>query len=200
MLFRSDARSGLYDLDAGAIRIGLAALARLDVFASVDTFIGDYARQSGRTCLVAVWGDAGATVVRWYAGNPPVITTLAIGSVLPLLRSATGHVFLAFGDETYFRARAGAEMRAEKRSATPDLDALRSRVRKELCARLDGDFIPGLRVVSVPVFDLQGHLSVVATSVATSAFDRAKDEQAERDLRSACRRLTESVGGRWPAD
>lgn len=190
---------GHYDLDSGAIRIGLAALARLDVFASVDDFIGAYARESGRTCLVAVWGDAGATVVRWYAGNPPVITTLAVGSVLPLLQSATGRVFFAFGAPDYFNARAQAEKRAGRAPAQIDLAALRAQARAELCARVDGDFIPGLRVVSVPVFDLQGNLCVVVTSVATSAFDRAADEKAERELRSACRRLTEALGGRWPA-
>src|SRR5829696_5735542 len=91
---KQDPSSGLYDLDAGAIRLGLAALARLDVFARADATFMEFARATGRTCLLAVWGDAGATVVRWYPGNPPVITSLAIGSVMPLLRSATGRVFL----------------------------------------------------------------------------------------------------------
>ena len=194
-----DPRGGLYDLDAGAIRIGLAALARLDVFAGADAVVQDYARETGRTCLVAVWGDAGATVVRWFPGDPPVVTSLAIGSVLPLLQSATGHVFYAFGDRALFDARAGAERAASVTARKIDLPALRSKVLHDLCARVDGDLIPGLRVVSAPVFDLQGRLSIVVTSIATSARERDGDAAAETALLAACRRLTESLGGRWPA-
>ena len=64
---KQDPGSGLYDLDAGAIRLGLAALARLDVFARADAAFTGFARATGRTCLLAVWGDAGAP---WCAGSP----------------------------------------------------------------------------------------------------------------------------------
>ncbi len=195
---KQEARTGLYDLDSGAIRIGLAALARLDVFVGADAALRDYARDTGRTCLVAVWGDAGATVVRWFPGDPPVVTSLAIGSVLPLLQSATGHVFYAFGDRGIFDARAKAERAASVTARKIDLAALRSRVLAERCARVDGDLIPGLRVVGAPVFDLQGRLSIVVTSIATSARERSGDAAAEAALLAACRHLTESLGGRWP--
>ena len=198
-MVKQDARTGFYDLDAGAIRIGLAGLARLDVFAGADAALADYVRETGRTCLVAVWGDAGATVVRWFAGDPPVVTSLAIGSVLPLLQSATGHVFYAFGDRPYFDLRAASERAASATARKIDVEALRERVRANLCARVDGDLIPGLRVVSAPVFDLQGRLSIVVTSIATSARERLGDAAAEQALLSACRKLTESLGGRWPA-
>ena len=57
--------SGLYDLDSGAIRLGLAALARLDVFARADATFMEFARATGRTCLLAVWGTRAP---RWCAG------------------------------------------------------------------------------------------------------------------------------------
>lgn len=198
-MVRQIPRTGFYDLGAGAIRIGLAGLARLDVFAGADTIMTEYVRETGRTCLVAVWGDAGATVVRWFPGDPPVVTSLAVGSVLPLLQSATGHVFYGFGDRAIFDARAAAERLASATAGRIDLKALRARVRADLCARVDGDLIPGLRVVSAPVFDLQGRLSLVMTSIATSARDRAGDAAAEQALLGACRNLTQSSGGNWPA-
>lgn len=195
---KQDAGSGHYDLDAGAIRLGLAALARLDVFAGADAAMRNYVRETARTCLVAVWGDAGATVVRWFPGDPPVVTSLAIGSVLPVLQSATGHVFYAFGDLTLIDAKARAERAASATARAINIGALRKKVRADQVARVDGDLIPGLRVVSAPVFDLQGRLSIVVTSIATSASDRGGDAGAEQALLAACRGLTESLGGRWP--
>src|SRR4051812_33126685 len=191
--------SGCYDLDAGAIRIGLAALARLDVFARADTAFTEFARATGRTCLLAVWGDAGATVVRWFPGNPPVITSLAIGSIMPLLRSATGRVFFAFGDCSVMDAEAQRALEADRANAPLDLDAIRREVRAAVGAQVDNTLIPGLRAAAAPVFDLQGRLAVVATAIATPAFDLRRDVEATTALHAVCREGTEAMGGRWPA-
>jgi len=142
---KQDPGSGCYDLDAGAIRIGLAALARLDIFARADTVFTEFARATGRTCLLAVWGDAGATVVRWFPGNPPVITSLAIGSVMPLLRSATGRVFFAFGDRAVMDAEAQRALEADRANAPVALDAIRRAARAAGGAQVDNTLIPGLR-------------------------------------------------------
>ena len=194
-----DPGSGCYDLGAGAIRIGLAALARVDVFARADSTFTAFARATGRTCLIAVWGDAGATVVRWFAGNPPVITSLAIGSVMPLLRSATGRVFFAFRDRAAMDAEARRALQADRANAPIDLDAIRREVCAACGAQVDSTLIPGLRAAAAPVFDLQGRLAVVATAIATPAFDPAHDAEAVAALQAACREVTEAIGGRWPA-
>src|SRR3954471_17045122 len=195
---KQDPGSGCYDLDAGAIRIGLAALARLDVFARADTVFTEFARATGRTCLLAVWGSAGATVVRWFPGNPPVITSLAIGSVMPLLRSATGRVFFAFGDRAVMDAEARRALEADRANAPLDLDAIRREVRAAVGAQVDNTLIPGLRAAAAPVFDLQGRLAVVATAMATPAFDPERDAEAVAALHGACREVTEAIGGRCP--
>jgi DNA-binding IclR family transcriptional regulator len=195
---KQDPGSGCYDLDAGAIRIGLAALARLDVFARADTVFTEFARATGRTCLLAVWGSAGATVVRWFPGNPPVITSLAIGSVMPLLRSATGRVFFAFGDRAAMDAEAQRALETDRANALVDLDVLRREVRAAGGAQVDNTLIPGLRAAAAPIFDLQGRLAVVATAMATPAFDPERDAEAVAALHGACREVTEAIGGRWP--
>ncbi|ACL56622.1 IclR family transcriptional regulator [Methylobacterium nodulans] len=195
---KQDPGTGFYDLDAGAIRLGLAALARIDVFARADVTFMDFARATGRTCLLAVWGDAGATVVRWYPGTPPVITSLAIGSVMPLLRSATGRVFLAFGDREAMDAEARRAREADRADAPIDLEAIRREVRAAGGAQVDNTLIPGLRAAAAPVFDLQGRLAVVATAMASSAFDPTGDAAAVAALHAACRDVTEAIGGRWP--
>lgn len=191
--------SGHYDLAGGAIRLGLAALSRLDIFASADPAFSAYARETGRTCLLSVWGDAGPTVVRWFPGNPPVITSLALGSVLPLLGSATGQVFFAFGDRSAMDAEAARAISAAPAGDGVSLEALKREVRAARQAAIDSTLIPGLRAVAAPVFDLQGRLAVVATAVATVAFDRAGDGEATAALQAVCREVTEALGGQWPS-
>jgi DNA-binding IclR family transcriptional regulator len=53
---RRDGPNGRYDLGPEAIRVGLAALARIDVFAESDPAIAAFTREAGRTTLVAVLG------------------------------------------------------------------------------------------------------------------------------------------------
>lgn len=195
---KQTARSGLYDLDAGAIRIGLAALARLDIFAGADATFSALARETRRTCLVAVWGEAGATVVRWFPGSPPVITSIAIGSVLPLLHSSTGRVFYVFGDRGEMDARAAALAAADPSLSDLDLAGLATQIRGDLSASVYGSLIPGLRATAAPVFDLQGRLSLVATMIASIGSPATDDVAVAAALREACRGLTEAMGGSWP--
>lgn len=192
-------RSGEYDLAAGAIRIGLAALARADLFTMAGEVFPDFTRETGHTCMLTIWGDAGPTVVRWYDGNPRVVTSLAIGSVLPPLRSATGRIFCAFGGAALMESFDKSILKAERR-AFPNHKEIIAEVRKTGGACVQGDLIPGLRATAAPVFDLQGRLVLVASALAHDIEpDRERVDASER-LGQACRQLTEMLGGAWPFD
>jgi DNA-binding IclR family transcriptional regulator len=190
-----DPASGRYDLGPQAIQIGLAALARTDVFADADPAIAAFTRDTGRTTLVAARGPLGPTIVRWHAGRPPVTTSLTVGSVLPLLGSATGHVFLGFMTDE--EAAAAIDEQADRRAI--DVDAIRSKVRGAMSASVDEMLIPGLRATAVPILDIQARAALVVTVIATSAFDRRQDAAVVERLMQVCRSLTEKIGGRWPA-
>ena len=152
---------------------------------------------TGRTCLVAVLGDAGPTLVRWFAGSPAVVTSLAVGSVLPLLHSATGRVYLTFGDRPVMDERL-SRLPVEARPSASEVATLRDEVARECCALIDGQLIPGLRALAVPVFDLQGRIALVVTSLASEAVARAGDGAARVALLEACRDMTQALGGEWP--
>jgi DNA-binding IclR family transcriptional regulator len=192
---RQDSSSGRYELGAHAIQIGLAALTRTDVFAEADPAVAAFARDTGRTTLIVARGPLGPTIVRWHTGRMPVITSLAIGSVLPLLRSATGHAFLAFmADEE----RAGALMsESNPKAALAQATAICAEVRKTMSASVDEMLIPGLRATAVPILDIQGRAALVATMIATEAFPRRDDREIVAKLQSVCRTLTERLGARW---
>lgn len=196
-MVKQDGRAGSYDLDVGAIRIGLSALSRLDPSALADETCRDLVRDTRRTCMLSVWGDAGPVVVRWFAGNPAVICSLQVGSTLPVVNSATGRVFLAFGDKALCDEQARKERRALGRRPG-DLAAIRSEVSRYMSAQVQGELIPGLRAQSAPVFDLQGRLLFVITIIANDGFSTTGDAEAMTALRAACENLTQSLGGAWP--
>ncbi len=190
--------SARYDLGPLAIAIGIAALARLDVFARADAAMLQFTGETGRTALLCVWGEAGAVVVRWFPGRPALHGSIGIGSILPLLHSAAGHVFLAYLGETE-TADAVAQARSEDHTVLRlDLADLRARVRAHRHAVGLPSVSPGLRQIAAPVFNLQGRLSMVAATLASDAFAPEEDEAVTARLLAACRLATESAGGVWP--
>lgn len=193
-MLKQDGRYGLYDLDAGAIRIGLAALSRIDVFSSADEHVRDLVLGTRRTCFVSVWGDAGPTIVRWFPGSPPVMTALSIGSNLPLLRSATGQIFFAFGDRDEMDRQGKLLQLHDPAGSAGNLPHVRRRVREAEFATNGGSLIPGLRAVAAPVFDLQRNLILVISLLAGSAFPESEDDAATQALIATCRALSGSLG------
>jgi DNA-binding IclR family transcriptional regulator len=193
---RQDPDTGRYDLGVGAMKLGFAALSRIDLFHEADNVFWALARETGRTLTASVWGSWGPTIVRWYSGNPPVVAPLQIGSALPIVQSAAGHIFLAFGHQPTVNAAAAKEIRDT--NANVDLDGIRRLVKQEKTATADSTLMPGLRAVSAPIFDLQGSLVLVVTAIMlASATDEATRVATAQLLQTACRKVTEAIGGAW---
>lgn len=195
-MVRQNEATGHYDLDSGALSIGLATLARIDVFREADRIFSALARDTGKTTLFAIWAEQGPVIVRWFAGDPPVITPIHVGSTMPILQSAIGRVFFAFGHRPTVDRAAKRELARTKQKM--DLEALRRQVIADRGAAIDSTMIPGLRAVAAPVFDLQGSLALVAISVVlASSIDESGDRAMRETLHDACRAVTEAIGGRW---
>lgn len=190
--------SGRYDLGPSAIGVGIAALSRLDAFARAEAALRSFSAETGRTSLLSVWGEAGAVVVRWFPGTPPVYTTVTLGSTLPLLHSASGHVFLAFLPEQLTKAVLSQERENDHAVLPMDVPSIRAGVQARLLSDAAPTMLSGMRAMAAPVFDLQGNLALVATAIATTAFDVEEDEAVAQRLQAACRAATEAVGGVWP--
>ena len=117
-------RSGRYELGKGALDLGLAAMARDNLINRAADRLEDIVDATGAAALVAIWGPHGPTVVRWERTASFVVTPLALGTVMPVLNSATGRVFLAFGPQRMVWSLAEAQLaRArELKLSWPDLE------------------------------------------------------------------------------
>lgn len=155
-LVAQEAQSGLYSLGPTALKIGLSAVSRLDVVQQAASELRNLVEAVGCTGYLCIWGDYGPTIVRWIDGDRRMVTSLNIGSVLPLQTSTAGIIFLAF------QAPAKVKYLLEKERARGDglsraeLSGLIAQARKDSYATTDGQVVPGLVAISAPVFDMQG--------------------------------------------
>lgn len=201
-LVEQDANTGRYDLGEFALELGLASLARLDPVRLAGPVLDDLCEHTGETVALAMWGNRGATCVRWVEAGGPVTVTLRTGVVLPLISSATGLAFSAFYRSPYLRKMLDAEVRmaAEARNTTSAavLSALTvqlEEIRRRGVARASGSVSPGINGFSAPVFDHTGHMVAAVTSLGIiGSFDLDWDSPMAQSTREAAATLSRRLG------
>ena len=163
-------RSDRYDLGSLAVEIGVAAIGRMEFVNRAADRLEELVDETGATALLSVWGDSGPTVVRWQRSNIALTTTLGLGSVLPLTRSATGRVFAAFMPPAVVGARIeDALAEPDAGVSRTDLEAIVESVRRDGYASVDQAFIPGLFAISAPVLNWQGEIETAVTLISLDA-------------------------------
>lgn len=202
-LVEQDANTGRYDLGEFALELGLASLARLDPVRLAGPVLDDLCEHIGETVALAMWGNRGATCVRWVEAGGPVTVTLRNGVVLPLTSSATGLAFSAFYRSPYLKKMLDAEIEAtaELRQTTPAaLSAVLTRqldeIRRHGIARAAGSVSPGINGFSAPVFDHTGRMVAAITSLGIIGnFDMDWDSPMAQATRQAAATLSRRLGG-----
>lgn len=192
--------TGLYDLGAFALQLGLSALARLDPVNAATPVLRELSLETGQTVALAVWANQGATIVRWLGADTPVAASLRVGSVMPLTRSATGSAFLSFlPKETTARIVSKELAEHQSKGLSPstqvEVDQLIAQTRRQGFARTS-DFIPGISGVAAPVFDHTGSMVLALVALGYSRpFDAAISKVTTALLRRAGE-LSERLGFR----
>jgi DNA-binding IclR family transcriptional regulator len=197
-IIKQENATGLYDLGPKALHIGLAEMARLDPITIASDSLKEFSLTKGYTCILSVWGSLGPTIIRWFNGSPPVFTTLAIGSVLPVFTSSTGRVFMSFLDEPFlvpFLEEAGLKTPLDKNTA---LRADRKEIQSSGIGGVDSTVIPGLRAYASPVFGIENSLIGVCTVLLSDANAKSKDRKLKPELLRHCCDVTKKLGGNWP--
>ena len=201
-----DALSARYELGPATLRLGLATLSRLDAVKMARERLPTLLETTGHTLALAVWGNHGPTIVHWLESARAPSVNLRLGDVMPLLSSATGRCFLAFGHLGGRADRSAALLEAElaqaRQQARSDLPSTRAEVqalveetRATGYGRVHNVLLPGISGVCAPVFDANGHLALGVLSMGASAlFDIAAQGQA---LLQASRQLSTDLG--WNA-
>jgi DNA-binding IclR family transcriptional regulator len=180
--------TSLYDLGPGAIRIGAAALARVDPLRLASEAMPELVAKTGLTALLNVLGDRGPTIIRWERSYVPFVTTLAVGSVMPLTGSASGRVILAFTPDRVRSKLIQLNAPHNEDESPAQLSERFIQIRKRGFDTADSTVVPGLSAVSTPVLDLQNEAVASLTLVGSRAdLVHAGSQAVSVLLETACR-------------
>lgn len=122
-LVAQDGATQQYLLGAEAMMIGVAAMRQADPVRAAEPALVRLREALEVTSFVAVMGNMGPTIVRFEEPGLPVTVNVRVGSVLSLLWSSTGRVFLGLLDDSRMLALAQEEFA----HAAPALRALLDR-------------------------------------------------------------------------
>lgn len=201
-LVEQDSNTGRYDLGGFALELGLASLARIDPVRLAAPILEDLCEEIGETVALAMWGNHGATCVRWVEAGGPITITLRTGIVLPLTTSATGLAFAAFYRSAYLTKQLDAELHATaeatkttKAALIRELESKLEEIRLHGISRASGSLTPGINGFSAPVFDHSARMIAAITSLGTIGhFDMAWDSALAQNIKAAAATLSKRLG------
>lgn len=198
-----DEAGARYVLGEAALTVGLAAMRRIDVLNVAPAEIAALTEAHDVASFVAVFGNRGPTIMRWEEPMQPVTVNVRVGSVLPILWSATGRAFAA----SMKSALLDSLIRDELAAATPArrafigspeaAAAMLAEVRDAGCATICDTLLGGVSAVAAPILDFSGRVVAVMTALGTTgAIDANPQGALARDLRGRCARVSRALG--WP--
>lgn len=193
-----------YDLGPAALKLGLAAITRLDAIKLARERMPALMEHIGHTLALAVWGNFGPTIVHWEESPQSVTVNLRLGDVMPLLSSATGRCFAAYVSREAIApllreelARARQLGRTDLPRTQADLTLMLRQVREHGLARAVDSLLPGVAGFCAPVFDFDGHLVLGMVAMGSVAsFDTAWDGSVATLLKTAAQQLSAELGHR----
>ena len=193
---------GRYDLGPFALELGLAAMRRIAVMDIAQAALDDLRDQLGTTVSMAVWANHGPTIVRW-AETPDLISlTIRIGTVMPLLTSCFGRIFVAYLDRRLTQEGMQAEIADPNglaaRAGLPslaDVEPLLAEFRARRMAVAENLIAPGRAVLAAPVFDHNNKIvAAIAVVGVQGRLDHAWDGKPALELGAAARKLSQRLG------
>lgn len=201
-LVTQDGRTSRYDLGPASLKLGLAALTRLDPVRLARERMPALLETLQHTVALAVWGNHGPTVVHWEESAQSVTANLRLGDVMPLLSSATGRCFAAYLPKELTQPMLDGEMQRAREIGRSDLPltpdgvrAMLAEVRTHGTARVVDTLLPGIVAFCTPVFDSSGHIVMGITTLGSVAtFDPAYGGAVDTPLRATARQLSADLG------
>src|SRR5690606_13588314 len=179
-LVQQDANSGRYELGPFAIQMGLVGLQQSSPVRVAIPFVDALADDVGHTVGIAVLGSHGPTMVYIREARYPVHVNMRNGTVMSMMHTATGRIFVAWLEpgvaRHYIEREHGDEhviTGAGRSTKIPiDVGRIAEETRAAGLAQALGNPLPGIDALSVPVFDHSGRLAMALTCLGpASLFD-----------------------------
>lgn len=193
-----DPHSGFYDLGPTAVRIGLAALNRLEPVQVAEEGLETLATQIRETMMMAIWGETGPVAVRWKRGSRLLFASVGLGTTFPLLASTTGRLFLAFmpreATKSVLETELAQASAAARKRAEAGLDRMIETIRGDGYLEAESHLAPGIWAASAPVFDSQGQLVAGLTIIGLEDDPARERRRSVEALRQVAAEASQRLG------
>jgi DNA-binding IclR family transcriptional regulator len=201
-LVEQDGASGRYDLGPEVLRLGLAAISRIDPVRVAVAALPDLTDRTGLISTLAIWGTHGPTVIRCEHATLTTPIRIREGIVLPLLPTAAGNLFLTYEPEAVTAPLLDRETRdwnavhRGRDAMTPArIAAMKEDIRKRGITRAIGERKPLHANIAAPVFGRDGRLELTITLIGVrGSYDTSYTGEAARILKGVARELSRRLG------
>jgi len=204
-LVQQDPVTAQYELGPFALQMGLVSLQRLDPVRVAMPEVARLATVVGHTLAIAVLGSHGPTMIHITEASYPVHVNMRKGTVMSMLHTATGQVFAAWlppkvADHYIAREAGDAAVVSSLTPRQPPraaIESLLADVRRHGMARAQGNPLPGIDALSVPVFDHAGNVVLALTSLGPAGlFDSSWGGAIARPLAACAQDISLKLGHR----
>jgi DNA-binding IclR family transcriptional regulator len=194
-----DPSSGHYGIGTTAIALGLAGLRNIDVVRTATTLLPTLRDDVNETVLLAMWSTQGPVVFALEDSSRPVTMNIRVGSILPLLTTATGRVFASLLPREAIDALLDAELKTAKSLSRAQADRLLEDTRRLGLARVSGDLVPGVNALAAPLFDHKNRIAgVIGALGRTEELDVDFEGAAARALKRIAAEISRRLGRTSP--
>ncbi len=171
-------KSGAYDLGMETLRLGLAAINRVDIITRAGEALPSLTSETEADSFLTVWADYGPTMVRFERSKKPTMAMMGAGVSIPILSSATGLVFLAFGNPERVADVVRRQAEDNFDAVMKDIAAKIETVRKAGYASSIGAIMAGRQCISAPIISYDDKI-ISAVSLVSAKPDIVKPDSDE---------------------
>ena len=189
-----------YGLGPYVVQLGLSAIRQLELVDVAREPMEALRERTGLAVFLSIWGNRGPTVMLKLDGRWEIPLSIRQGYVLPILSSATGHVFQAHLPEHETATLVAREAEMAPELAARARDGL-AEVRATGVAVSDQQLNQGFAAVSAAIFDHDGRLAAALTVLGMrAAIDLDRSGPLVRAVAASAGAISRSLGAAPPAD
>lgn len=204
MNYAKQLEDGRYALGDQAWYLGLSCIQRTDVIQAAQPMIHALHREIGCGLQISKWSSQGPLIVQWLEPNQQVSVITRVGSLMPLLNSATGRAYAAFMPQDIVRPLMEVEWQHKQQQGQmvypadwTEFEHMKARIHESGIATVSGDMLAGINSVCVPIFNGIGDIEFcIAALGSENILPIDMENQKVKALKQAAQALTEYISQR----
>lgn len=204
MSYAKQMEDSRYTLGDQAWRLGMNCIQRTDAIQISQPKIYDLHRRINCGLQISKWTSQGPLIVQWMEPDQQVSVITRVGSIMPLLNSATGRAYAAFMSEEIVRPQLEREWmlkQAQGQNVYPanwtEFQEMKQVIIQKGAATVSGDMLVGVNAICVPIFNIHGEIEFcIAALGSESQLPIDFENEKVKALKGTAKALTQYISQR----